>query len=541
MSSFVLHRLLPLLVTLLLCETASAQFSGIHVPDEPVPGSTINIVATWDGRTAADGFDVDLRQAKDLVDVRVLRFGRDAVPVRWTARDGTHRIMMDETRRSPHEIILTIELPETTLPLDWRITPLVVEEDGEISQSIGDEHYGIIPLVSVRENPDDRALDLDGTRPVLLQPDRLPPVSYAHPFEISFWMRSTGLDEILLSTWNGSETMPYPIEVVVGPGGRLSVYRGGEGMHESISSRKPVADGTWHEVRIVFDGRETTLLVDGVKNDSFEAPNTARTNTRSILAIGGRLPGGDTRGTAYSGLIDELVIHADTERDPIRGASSPAHLALTFDANIDENLLARESARPRYAQSHRALTLPPGSMRVQLFGTALQLSWEGSADAGGAFIIERSDDGRHFDSIGSVEIDDNGDAAALFEFVDSHAGTGVRYYRVIHELSDGSRLTSRSVKAGLAPAAQESVELIGNFPNPFTVSTTVAYRLTQSQNVELSVWDLSGQRLATLVSGVVSEGRHEVQFQADDLPSGTYFLRLQTPNRSVSRKMILAK
>lgn len=540
MPSCVLHRLIAILALVLIYQPAAAQFSGMHVPDGPAPGSTINVAATWDGRHSLDGVDVQLGPGMRLVDVRVLRFGRDAIPTSWTMGDITHRIVLEDARALPHEIILTVELPESSFPLDWRITPLR-DDDGVLSPSIAYEQQGTIPLVSVRENPDDLSLDLGSSAPVLLRSDRLPAITYEAPFEIGFWIRTTGLDEVVLSTWNGDEKAAYPIEIVIGPGGRLAVFRGRGGMHESLSSRNPVADGAWHEVRVEFDGERLLLTVDGAGVDSLDTSYSARAVQQPMLALGDRIPNGDASSRTFSGWIDDLMIRSDNGDAALYATSAPDQVMLSFDSEIDPSLLARESARTVFTQSYRAQTLPPGSLRAQLLGSALQLTWEGSADMGGTFLIERSEDRRYFDQIGVVEIADTDDAAATFEFMDGNAGSGVQYYRVIHELPDGNRLTSRSMKAGLAPAEQESVELIGNFPNPFSSSTTIAYRLAQSRDVELSVWDLSGQRLATLVSGVVSEGRHEVLFQADDLPSGTYFLRLQTPNRSVSRKMILTR
>jgi len=80
-----------------------------------------------------------------------------------------------------------------------------------------------------------------------------------------------------------------------------------------------------------------------------------------------------------------------------------------------------------------------------------------------------------------------------------------------------------------------------NYPNPFNPSTVISYQLPQSGHVLLEVYDILGQRVATLVNKHVLAGRHDVTFDAVDLSSGVYVYRLQTENHSLSRSMLLVK
>jgi hypothetical protein len=90
-------------------------------------------------------------------------------------------------------------------------------------------------------------------------------------------------------------------------------------------------------------------------------------------------------------------------------------------------------------------------------------------------------------------------------------------------------------------AAPKFFGLAQNYPNPFNPSTTIAYTLQKSGEVRLSVFDLTGKEVAVLAEGPQSAGRHEVQFLANSLSSGSYFYRLQTANRVITRKMTLMK
>ena len=80
-----------------------------------------------------------------------------------------------------------------------------------------------------------------------------------------------------------------------------------------------------------------------------------------------------------------------------------------------------------------------------------------------------------------------------------------------------------------------------NYPNPFNPSTTIKYALPQASHVSLSVFNILGQRVASLVDGRQEAGYHEVNFNASSLTSGVYFYRLQAGNFVQTKKLILMK
>ncbi len=80
-----------------------------------------------------------------------------------------------------------------------------------------------------------------------------------------------------------------------------------------------------------------------------------------------------------------------------------------------------------------------------------------------------------------------------------------------------------------------------NYPNPFNPSTRIAFRIERAGAVKLTVHDLLGREVATLLNRPLEAGRHEVSFEAGDLPSGVFFYTLSSGERSVTRKMVLMK
>ncbi len=91
-----------------------------------------------------------------------------------------------------------------------------------------------------------------------------------------------------------------------------------------------------------------------------------------------------------------------------------------------------------------------------------------------------------------------------------------------------------------------TVSLSGNYPNPFNPMTMIRFALPATQDVELSVFDVRGHKVRTLIHGVMDAGFHEVSWQGRDdtgrqVASGTYFYRLVTEGDQQVKKMLLVK
>jgi hypothetical protein len=80
-----------------------------------------------------------------------------------------------------------------------------------------------------------------------------------------------------------------------------------------------------------------------------------------------------------------------------------------------------------------------------------------------------------------------------------------------------------------------------NYPNPFNPSTTIEFALPKQSHVVLEVYNVIGQRVATLVDEVRDIGYHKVRFDATGIASGMYFYRLITNETSFLKRMILLK
>jgi 1,4-alpha-glucan branching enzyme len=80
-----------------------------------------------------------------------------------------------------------------------------------------------------------------------------------------------------------------------------------------------------------------------------------------------------------------------------------------------------------------------------------------------------------------------------------------------------------------------------NYPNPFNPTTSIRYDIAEAVHVNLTVYNILGQRVATLVNEARTAGSYTVNFDATRLSSGTYFIRMQAGNNVFTNKMMLVK
>lgn len=80
-----------------------------------------------------------------------------------------------------------------------------------------------------------------------------------------------------------------------------------------------------------------------------------------------------------------------------------------------------------------------------------------------------------------------------------------------------------------------------NYPNPFNPSTTIQFALPSAMQVKLTVFDILGREVTTLLNAKMNEGLHNVTFEASRYASGVYFYRLEAGDKVFQHKMMLVK
>ncbi len=97
-----------------------------------------------------------------------------------------------------------------------------------------------------------------------------------------------------------------------------------------------------------------------------------------------------------------------------------------------------------------------------------------------------------------------------------------------------------------APTDAETQLLLRNEPNPWSGATTIRFQLAQPQPVQLRVFDVDGRLVRQLYQGALAAGQHALEWSGageggEPLPAGVYYYRLETPERSDTRPMLLVR
>ncbi|NNE07456.1 MAG: T9SS type A sorting domain-containing protein, partial [Gemmatimonadetes bacterium] len=109
------------------------------------------------------------------------------------------------------------------------------------------------------------------------------------------------------------------------------------------------------------------------------------------------------------------------------------------------------------------------------------------------------------------------------------AGLQVAGFSVITDVADG-------------PGPNlDDYQLLTSTPNPFGRSTSIRFRIPSADHVTLAVYDVRGREVARLVDGFMPAGAHEATLSAAGLASGVYYYRLETGDRTLTKRTVLLK
>ncbi|MCC6548506.1 MAG: T9SS type A sorting domain-containing protein, partial [Ignavibacteriaceae bacterium] len=180
------------------------------------------------------------------------------------------------------------------------------------------------------------------------------------------------------------------------------------------------------------------------------------------------------------------------------------------------------------------------SFAASVSGTSAELKWITASETNNrGFEIQRSLNGAEWLTAGYISGAGTTTELTEYRWADNTAPEGTVYYRLLQYDYDGSMRIYGPVTAEIGTITEFS--LGQNFPNPFNPVTTIRFALPERTDVSLKVFDAQGSEVAVLARGTREAGRHEVQFDASELPSGVYIYRLEAGTYRETRKLVLIK
>ncbi|GAB5519040.1 MAG: hypothetical protein RhofKO_12910 [Rhodothermales bacterium] len=266
-------------------------------------------------------------------------------------------------------------------------------------------------------------------------------------------------------------------------------------------------------MEVSFDGRDNDQ--DGVvdeANERLPLSNTVYYNSDSSV-LGN--PTGSTiepynymRGTWRDGTPVTLggAGYGGTEPTPFMFPGDPVTRSFWSEVNADGAGSSNAPADRRFLMSSGPVDLAPGDTTDFI----LAIVWAQGED--------------RFDSVRALR-----EATELAASVTPNL------------MSDGPYTCNLAPQPeSLAPNALGYYLLRQNYPEPFSQQTIIRYEVINTVPVQLHVYDLLGRRVRTLIDGVQDAGVYDVVFEAGNLPTGTYFYRLEAAGYvSITRRMLL--
>ncbi len=186
------------------------------------------------------------------------------------------------------------------------------------------------------------------------------------------------------------------------------------------------------------------------------------------------------------------------------------------------------------------------SFSAVTIGKDVKLSWNTATEINNyGFDVER---GSHtstslsvteWEKIGFVNGNGNSNSPKNYSFIDDNVTAGKYSYRLKQIDNDGQFEYSKTINVDFNGV--KKFELSQNYPNPFNPTTTIRFNLPEAGNVKLTLFNILGQEIMTLINEYKESGVHTINFDASELNSGMYIYEIEAGSFTQTRKMTLVK
>lgn len=340
------------------------------------------------------------------------------------------------------------------------------------------------------------------------------------PRSFSAWIKALSYDDYGNNIFHYGTAQPAPtnFHFLI----KQSVALGNGYGYGVLYGNTNVVDSTWHFVTGVYEGgteRIAKLFVDG----KLDATGNITSEPNTILGSNwriGRFMEGEVR---FNGNIDEVKVY--------------------------EIPLTNQQIWDKYIATTTAPNLLfPGNDSTLINNLTPLMDWDSTITANAYRIIIANDS-----LFSAILIDTilNSSSFQVYEGLLIHIENLYWKVRTINDGGIGPWSEINRFQIVLTDVEDETqlpteFALLQNYPNPFNPSTTITYHLPTASKVELKVYDIIGNEIATLVNEVQSAGRYNVDFgshsdEGQNLSSGIYFYKFTAGDFVQTKKMILLK
>lgn len=180
------------------------------------------------------------------------------------------------------------------------------------------------------------------------------------------------------------------------------------------------------------------------------------------------------------------------------------------------------------------------SFTATYLGNIVELNWSTATETNNlGFEVERKMNNSDWTQIGFVNGKGTSTEPSFYSYIDNSIVPNKYNYRLKQQDFDGSFTYSNEIEVDVNPVSEFSLNQ--NYPNPFNPSTTFEFIIPETALVDLSIYNMLGEKVATLVNDVLEEGNHKVEFNAAHLSSGVYLVKMSAGTFSKVIKINLLK
>ncbi|MEO8664016.1 MAG: T9SS type A sorting domain-containing protein [Ignavibacteria bacterium] len=157
------------------------------------------------------------------------------------------------------------------------------------------------------------------------------------------------------------------------------------------------------------------------------------------------------------------------------------------------------------------------------------------------FEIQRTEsESNDWRTFGFVSGMNNSKLTHEYKFMDKNLNTGKYLYR-LKQIDYNGNFEYFRLENEVVIGIPDKFSIQQNFPNPFNPNTKINYELPESGIASIKIYDINGKEIKMLFEEFKTAGYYSIDFNAGDIPSGTYFYKLDLNGNSVSGKMVLLK
>ena len=189
-----------------------------------------------------------------------------------------------------------------------------------------------------------------------------------------------------------------------------------------------------------------------------------------------------------------------------------------------------------------ALPVELTTFNASVSGNSIKLIWKTASEKNNyGFEVQRKDKDleKAWENIGFIKGFNTSSAQKEYTFLDENPPVSSLLYRLKQINTNGSIEYSDIININFQVPTEFALDQ--NYPNPFNPSTTIPFSIVEAGKINLTIYNVLGEKITTLVNGYKEASKYSVKFNSSNLPSGLYFYKLTTKNHTVKKMMLVVR